>query len=200
MRTCTKCGTTKPENQFSNKGRGKNNFASFGENWDPKKNTCKACDAAYARKFRENNPGYRGSGKNKKYPEEDRLLISAIRRRLNVCKATYRKRNDGVCESDLTDDYLYDLYKKQNGLCIYTGTKMLLKKGHPATISIDKIVPDKGYVQGNVQWICWAVNRAKGDLKESEFLRMCKVITERCNDYPAREYSQVAGSAQPLAI
>lgn len=181
-KTCTKCGTTKPITAFSNKKGGKNNFAANNGAWDGKKSSCKECDAIYAREFRKKNPGYRGSGKNSKYPEEDRLLISAIRRRLNVCKVTYRKRNGGICESDLTDGYLYNLYKKQAGLCVYTGTKMLLIKGHPATISIDKIVPAKGYVQGNVQWICWAANRAKGDLKESDFLQMCKVITERCND------------------
>ena len=189
-KTCTSCGETKPIDAFSNKGAGSNNFASFNKDtWDPKKPTCKDCNAAYAREYRRKNPGYRGSDKIKKYPKEHRLLISAIRKRLNVCKSTFRKRNDGKCESDLDADYLYDLYKKQNGLCVYTGVKLGLKKNHPSALSIDKIIPANGYIKGNVQWVCWAVNRAKGDLAESEFLKMCRVITARCNDYPKREYT-----------
>ena len=190
-KTCTKCGKTKPVTEFSKRGIKKSgtNFSSYSIGWDVWKNTCKDCDAEYARNFRKENPGYRGSGKLTKYPKEERLLISAIRARLNMCKITFRKRNGGKCESDLDADYLYELYKKQEGRCVYTGVKLGLKKGHPATISIDKIVPAKGYVRGNVQWVCWAVNRAKGDLTEATFLKMCKTITERCNDYPEREYT-----------
>lgn len=190
-KTCSRCGKTKPVTEFSKQGVAKSdtNFASQSLGWDYWKYTCKACDAEYAREYRRKNPGYRGSGKLTKYPKEDRLLISAIRTRLTMCKSTFKKRNGGVCESDLDADYLYDLYKKQEGRCVYTGVKLGLKKGHAATISIDKIIPAKGYVRGNVQWVCWAVNRAKGDLDEKVFLNMCRIITERCNDYPAREYT-----------
>lgn len=196
---CIKCNTLKPLKDFSNRGKGKNNFAATdAAYWNEKKSTCKDCDAEYAREFRRINPGYRGSGKNTRYPQEERMIISAIRLRLNVCKSTFRKRNSGVCESDLTEDYLYDLYKQQEGNCYYSGTKMRTEKKHPETLSIDKIVPKLGYVKGNVQWVCWAVNRAKGDMTERDFLSMCRAITGRRNDHPAREYSQVAGSAQLL--
>ena len=188
-KTCTKCGVIKSIEEFSNKGGSIYNFSSIGEsiNWDPKKNTCKDCDAAYAREFRKINPGYRGSGKNKKYPKEYRLLLSAIRTRLNTCCSNFRRRNNGICDSDLDDDYLFDLFQKQKGLCVYTGIPLKIIKAHPASLSLDKIEPNKGYIKGNVQWVCWAVNRAKGDLTESEFLKMCKVITTRCNDYPVKE-------------
>ncbi|RLD70194.1 MAG: hypothetical protein DRI98_08575 [Bacteroidetes bacterium] len=66
--------------------------------------------------------------------------------------------------------------------------------------SIDRIDSNKGYVSDNVQWTCWAVNRAKGDLTNDDFIKLCRAVVERCNDYPEREYSQVAGSAQPQEI
>lgn len=180
MKTCTKCEETKPLDQFSNRSKGKNNFRPPAQE---KKPTCKACDAEYAREFRKRNKGYRGSGKNKKYPEEDRLLISAIRARLNVCLNNWRKRN-GKVEPDLDADYLYNLFKKQNGLCHYSGQKMKIETKHLLTLSIDKIEPLKGYVKGNVQWVCWAVNRAKGEMNEQDFLSMCKVISERATTIP----------------
>jgi hypothetical protein len=181
-KTCTKCLETKPISEFSKKGKGNNNFRAMNvDNWSSLKPTCKACDAAYAREFRKKNPGYQGSGKNSKYPKEERMLISAIRARLNVCMNNQRKRGKQF-ETDVTDDYLYDLFQKQNGLCKYSGIPLKIQTKHLATLSLDKIVPEKGYMKGNVQWVCWAVNRAKGELDEKEFIQMCRMIAERCND------------------
>ena len=181
-KTCTKCLITKPVTDFSRKGKGDKNFAAVGvSSWTEFKSTCKSCDAEYAREFRRKNPGYKGSGKNSKYLEEDKFLISAIRHRLNVCKRNYKKRN-GKCESNLDTDYLYDLFKSQNGKCKYLGIDLKVEKKHLASLSLDKIDPNKGYAKGNVQWLCWAVNRAKGEMSEDEFLKMCRIITERCND------------------
>ena len=181
-KTCVKCHETKPLDLFSKKVDGANNFAALDQPGRPiYKNTCKACDAAYAREFRRKNKNYRGSGKNNKYPKEHRLLISAIRLRLNSCKQNYKKRN-GECESDLTDDYLYQLFHSQQGKCRYLGIDLKVEKKHLASLSLDKIDPQKGYTKGNVQWVCWAVNRAKGEMSEDEFLKMCRIITEKCND------------------
>lgn len=187
-KTCTKCNETKPLDQFSKKSPGKNNFRAMNAEsyWGNLKSTCKSCDAAYAREFRKKNPGYRGSGKNSKYPPEDKLLISAIRTRFNVCMNNQRKRGKQA-ETDLTTDDLYQLYKEQQGLCKYSGIPLKIETKHLATLSLDKIIPEKGYIKGNVQWLCWAVNRAKGELPEEDFLKMCRIITERCNDYPERE-------------
>ena len=44
--------------------------------------------------------------------------------------------------------------------------------------SVDCIEPTLGYVKGNVQWVSWKVNRAKGDLSNEEFLNMCKAVIE----------------------
>jgi len=183
-KTCTKCGETKPIDLFSNRGKGKNNFArKNAKHWDPKKSTCKDCDAAYAREFRKNNPGYRGSGKNTKYPKEKRMLLSAIRKRFNVCMINQRKRGKQFT-TDINDDYLYELFQQQEGKCRYTGHPMVIDTKHLLTLSLDKIVPEKGYMQGNVQWVCWAVNRAKGELKEADFLDMCRLVTERATTIP----------------
>lgn len=184
---CTKCKVLKPIEKFSLKGNGINNFAaSKADYWVPQKKTCKDCDAEYAREFRKKNPGYRGSGRNKKCSVEDRYLMSAIRTRFNSCMKRQRKFDKQII-TDLTEDYLFDLYKQQEGKCWYSKEPMAIARKSLMSLSLDKIIPDLGYVIGNVQWVCWAVNRAKGELKESDFLDMCRIITERCNDHPVRE-------------
>lgn len=45
-------------------------------------------------------------------------------------------------------------------------------------LSIDKIRPEGGYVEGNVQWVAWAVNRAKGDMETDVFVDMCRQVLE----------------------
>lgn len=75
--------------------------------------------------------------------------------------------------SDLTVEYLKDLWDKQQGKCI-SGIDMHLPKNtrerhdvlHCA--SLDRIDSSKGYIQGNVQFICKFINLGKGDSSDSE--------------------------------
>jgi hypothetical protein len=99
-------------------------------------------------------------------------------------------------EFDLDGEYLYELLVQQGMCCALSGIPMTLDKGTHHVLSLDQITAGGGYVRGNVQWLSWAVNRAKGDLSLQEFVGMCKAIG-RCNDYPEREYAQVGGSALP---
>lgn len=151
---------------------------------------CKACTATKAREFRSHNPGYTGTGKVSKYPKQDRLVVSACAHRVHDAKA---RSKAGLF--DIDTDYMFDLLQQQGRLCAVSGIELSFEKHSHHVLSIDQIIPGLGYTKGNVQWVSWAVNRAKGDLSQSEFLDMCRAILRRCNDYPAREYSQVVGSA-----
>ena len=196
MKTCKQCNENKDENDFGIQGK------PDGNNFKIKKLTyhayCKVCMATRAREWRKIHKNYRGTGAYKQYPKEDRLLVSAIGSRLTDAKQRARKYSQDVVQID--KKYLYTLAKKQQMCCALTGESMTLITNRPDTISLDKIDPKKGYIEGNVQWLCWAVNRAKGDLTTEVFINMCTRITRRCNDYPEKEYSQVAGSAQPQEI
>jgi hypothetical protein len=46
--------------------------------------------------------------------------------------------------------------------------------------SPDRIVPALGYVAGNVRYVLWMVNRAKGRMTEEQFHSMCRAIAARC--------------------
>lgn len=85
-------------------------------------------------------------------------------------------------ECDITLDFLYQLYKKQEGLCALSGIKMTydVLSGRTSTnISIDKIDPIKGYTQDNIQLVCMAVNEMKNDRSIEELQYFCECILNK---------------------
>lgn len=77
-------------------------------------------------------------------------------------------------ECSLTAKYLDQLWKDQDGRCVYTGAKLEIDKA-----SIDRIDSGKGYHPGNVQWVLLEVNIMKMSLSEDRFLELCSMITNR---------------------
>lgn len=178
-RICNKCDVEKPITEF---GINRANNSKAYRKQDKYKNSCKDCVAEYARQWRAKNKGYTGSGKLKKFDEVDPKLISTLRAKIADVKGNNQRRSKKPFDIDI--DLIYDLYQRQNGKCRYTGEDFTLEKGHPGNISIDKIDPELGYVKDNVQLVCWAVNRAKGDLTEAQFINMCKAVVEGATTIP----------------
>lgn len=172
---CKCCGLVKPLVEFS-KNIGNNSYRNFTTDNLPFHIYCKACNAKRAVEWRKKHKGYKGSGKLKKIPPEDRLIMSAIRAKLSDARLRCKKRKKLL--PTITADYLYELYKKQNGECALTGTLLTTIKDSPTCLSLDQIDPNKGYTEGNVQWLCWAVNRAKGELPLDQFYNMCEAVLE----------------------
>jgi hypothetical protein len=52
-------------------------------------------------------------------------------------------------------------------------------KGSMYIGSIDRVRPELGYVKGNVQWVSWQVNRAKGEYPLEDLITMCRAVVER---------------------
>lgn len=76
---------------------------------------------------------------------------------------------------------LVDLYEKQNGRCAISGVEMTYLCGVgkvDTNISIDKINPTNGYVEGNIQLVCHRVNIMKLDKSKDDLLAWCKKIIE----------------------
>lgn len=82
-------------------------------------------------------------------------------------------------EIDIDQVYLKQLWESQDGICPYTGIKMILPKNtkeHQSIrslkkASLDRIDSSKGYLKGNVEFVCYAINMAKNsftrkDMKE----------------------------------
>ena len=170
---CNQCGTAKPLEEFT-RSKKSNNYKGSSSEYHT---YCKSCNAERARNWRKEHPNYRGSGKLKQYPKEDLLLISAIRQRLADAKTRCKKRN--MHEPTVTVDDLYQLYLSQNRCCALTGEPLCVEKEHPLCLSLDQKDPSKGYILANVQWLAWAVNRAKGDLHIEDFYDMCELVLNK---------------------
>ena len=70
---------------------------------------------------------------------------------------------------------LFNLFKKQNGVCPYTGDKLAIG----VNCSLDHIIPrSKGGSNelSNLQWVREYVNDMKGSLDNYEFISICKMI------------------------
>lgn len=77
-------------------------------------------------------------------------------------------------EYDVDEDYLSQLWKSQGGRCSYTGLEMFLRKSNTKnppfnTASLDRIDSNKGYIKGNVQFVCVPFNLAKGNKPDDSF-------------------------------
>lgn len=169
---CNQCGEVKDIDQFT-RARASSSFKTVHRTHH---SYCKPCNATRAKTWREQRPGYRGSGKLKAIPEEDRLLMSAIRQRLVDARGRCKKL--GKEPPTVTADQLYELFIKQERLCALTGAPLNLEKEHPLCLSLDQKDPSKGYTVDNVQWLAWCVNRAKGDLHLEHFYEMCEAVLE----------------------
>ncbi len=67
----------------------------------------------------------------------------------------------------LNREHLLSLYERQNGLCFYTDRRMRCLIGNGASrdsLSVDRIVPEVGYVEGNVVLCTRLANSVKTDL------------------------------------
>lgn len=71
------------------------------------------------------------------------------------------------------------LWIKQGGKCALSGQEMrpdLIGLGALRAPSLDRIDSSRGYIPGNVQWVCWAVNLMKQDLTQNQFLAWCSEV------------------------
>ncbi len=92
----------------------------------------------------------------------------------NIKKSAKNRRRGGI-EFNITQEQLWDLYKQQNGKCIYSGldidfgdTKYEQTHG-VTTASLDRIDSAGGYTNGNIQYVHKDINFMKQVFPENLF-------------------------------
>lgn len=93
-----------------------------------------------------------------------------------------RSANARNIEFNLTKEYLDELYKKQLGLCAITGDKL----PDINESSLDRIDSNKGYIEGNVQWVTVQANKCKHILSMKELYEFCKKVLNHANQQPSQ--------------
>lgn len=78
----------------------------------------------------------------------------------------------------LTTKYLTRLWEQQDGRCALSGAPLGLIGSGWSAASVDRIDPEKGYEEGNVQWVCWRVNDAKSNMGNRDFILFCRSVAD----------------------
>jgi hypothetical protein len=127
---------------------------------------CKGCINEYHIENRgKNHKSWKGCG------ELSSDLFTTIKLNARDRKLTF----------DLTIEFLWDLFLKQDGKCalskipIYLNEKCSDKKYKTATL--DRIDSNKGYIVGNVQWLHRDINKMKNNFPEDYFFKMCELVS-----------------------
>lgn len=66
---------------------------------------------------------------------------------------------------DISYEYVMSLPHMQ---CPILGHTLEWGTGSHFTASLDRIRPELGYVEGNIQWVCWRANTLKSDITKEE--------------------------------
>lgn len=93
-------------------------------------------------------------------------------------------RRDKKGSTDLTVERLKEIWLEQDGICPFTGWKMELPIStvgwadgpRHRRASLDRIDNAKGYVEGNVRFVCCMANWARNKGTDSDLMIFCKAV------------------------
>lgn len=91
---------------------------------------------------------------------------------------------DRKLEYSITPEYMWSLYLKQECKCALTQIPIFLNKHKrigEQTASLDRIDSQKGYIEGNVQWVHKDINQMKWNFGQEKFIEYCKLIASNKN-------------------
>jgi len=85
---------------------------------------------------------------------------------------------------DLSREFITNLFDKQDGRCYYSGLKINIVKEDPKVtidpfkMTLDCLVPDNGYVEGNVVWCAYCINSMKQKMTQGDLIKVCEAVVE----------------------
>lgn len=121
---------------------------------------CKSC-------YMERNKGYQED-----YRTKNRFAI-----RVRACRA--RAKEKGLA-FDLTEGHLREIW---TDVCPVFNTPLDIQalKNSPQHAELDRIIPELGYVNGNVAWLSQRANRIKDDAKLEDLERLVEWLKSKQN-------------------
>ena len=149
---CFKCNTILDIVKFS---KNKSCFDGYQK-------VCKQCFANYGCV----KAGYRKKSNSVKNSNMD--TIAYFMYKANYLRARAKKLN---LQFNLTSKMLMDIYIAQEGKCYYTNAPLVRHADmhHYNSLSVDRLTPSVGYVEGNVVFCSFAINSMKGAMTEEQF-------------------------------
>lgn len=110
--------------------------------------------------------------------DEDVKLAKVLQARWLAAKS---RAIDKSIPFTITKEDLLAMWKSQNGKCAISNIDMTYELGEGrvyTNVSIDQILPSKGYTLDNIQLTCMAVNQLKSDFDMETILTLCSAIVK----------------------
>ena len=123
----------------------------------------------------------RANERKKEYSDEYGLL-KVLQMRYLAAKDRANKKG---LPFNITKEYLKEKWDEQNGKCAVCGIPMTFEQCNgrtPTNVSIDQISHKEGYIVGNVQLVCMAINQMKSDMEMNDLYMFCEAILENKNN------------------
>lgn len=175
VKTCTCCSIEKSISEFH-----KSKTQKYGVN-----SRCKLCANAATVKWASENRDKRLANcrlyelKNKETiatRKKNKRESMTLDDRLKYLIKNAKDRKEYLVSIDT--DYLFSVYEKQNGLCVYTKLPLLAIGNQLNTMSLDRIDSNKHYTEDNIQLVCVAINKMKLNYTEDQFINLCQLVTQ----------------------
>ena len=96
----------------------------------------------------------------------------------------YRNIKNRYKNIDVSIDDLKEQWEKQNGICEFSGVKLILSsntkinKNPIYSASLDRIDSSIGYLKGNIRWVSRAMNWMKNTITDDMGWELCNLINE----------------------
>lgn len=190
MFTCKMCGIPKPNSEF-----GKTNYESRSVR--QYSGHCKHCLRIKQNEYNRTHPEVRVKVRlrtreyNKEYrqregnKERSRFLMNQRNAKRRVekpftvliyqCKDRAKKVN---IDFELSEDFIKELYDRQNGRCFYTNRPLQQTLGYDNSMSVDRKDSMKGYTEDNVCLCCKRVNWIKHEILLDDLVGYCRDIVK----------------------
>ena len=161
---------------------------------------CKDCVKLRNRELYESNPEYSIKRKERYLKSrENKEFIESVKvrsanhynsiegRAMSLYKSA--KRRAGNYKDVIDFDELFILEKLKIGKCEVTGIPFDFNSPtstvkNPYSPSIDRIDSSVGYVKENVRLVIWQYNLMKGEISDSELLKICEIIVNDSKKTP----------------
>lgn len=101
----------------------------------------------------------------------------------HIIKSANGSKGRKPLELTITKEYAWNLFLLQNRKCVLSGIELKFPerfKDKSWTASLDRIDSDKGYIEGNVQWVHKDINIMKNKYTNEYFINMCKLVAGGC--------------------
>lgn len=144
------------------------------------------CECGFTRWIQPNellNPNKCFSCKKCAHKPSKHLMLSQF----NKIKKSAEVRG---LEFNVSIEYLWDLFLKQNKKCSITGDLF----SNIREASLDRIDSNIGYVEGNVQWVTYRANVSKHTMTMNELYNFCLKVLNYANQQPSQPLTKLEGS------